>query len=207
MSFKSLAPGFLIASPPLGDPNFDRTVVLLAIHNEDGALGFVVNRAAPIKLGQLLEKAGYPNGHDDASPVWIGGPVQPQSGWVVIDDPRYAGEGVIEVGARLRITSSRDAFDRIARQAGSKRKTRPPRRMVLLGYSGWGASQLEGEIARGAWLPVPLDGLVGRARIPARRFDERILFELEAAERWEQSYALVGLTPGNVMSMRSIGEA
>ena len=65
--------------------------------------------------------------------------------------------------------------------------------MILLGYSGWGASQLEGEIARGAWLPVPLD--------------ERILFECDAAERWEQAYALVGLTPGNVMSMRSIGEA
>src|SRR5437899_9385786 len=103
MSFKSLAPGFLIASPPLGDPNFDRTVVLLAIHNDEGALGFVVNRAAPLKLGQLLEKAGYPGGHDDPSPVWLGGPVQPQSGWVMVDDPAFAGDGVIEVGERLRI--------------------------------------------------------------------------------------------------------
>ena len=52
----SLAPGFLIASPPLGDPNFDRTVVLLALHGEDGALGFVVNRRAPMSLGELLDK-------------------------------------------------------------------------------------------------------------------------------------------------------
>ena len=60
----SLAPGFLIASPPLGDPNFDRTVVLLAKHNEDGALGFVVNREAPLNLGELLEQAGYGHGRE-----------------------------------------------------------------------------------------------------------------------------------------------
>ena len=54
-----LAPGFLIASPPLGDPNFDRTVVLLAIHGDGGALGFVVNRPAPLSLGELLKIAGY----------------------------------------------------------------------------------------------------------------------------------------------------
>jgi putative transcriptional regulator len=127
--------------------------------------------------------------------VWIGGPVQPQSGWVVVDDPALRGDGVIEVGDRLRISSSREVFDKLAKQASSKRKrpAKAARRMVMLGYSGWGASQLEGEIARGAWLPVPLD--------------ERILFECEPSERWEKAYALVGLTPGNVMSMRSIGEA
>ena len=58
-SLGSLAPGFLIASPPLGDPNFDRTVVLLAIHGDDGALGFIVNRPAKIRLGELLAFAGY----------------------------------------------------------------------------------------------------------------------------------------------------
>ncbi len=197
MSLKSLAPGFLIASPPLGDPNFDRTVVLLAVHNADGALGFVVNRAAPLTLGELLEQAGYPAAHEDASPVWLGGPVQPQSGWMLIDDPAFGGEGVIEVGERLRVSCSRDAFERlakeIARDHGGARRKKPARRMVMLGYSGWGASQLEGEIARGAWLPTPLD--------------ERVLFEVDPAERWEKAYALVGLTPSNVMSMRSIGEA
>src|SRR3954469_15907273 len=81
-------PGFLIASPPLGDPNFDRTVVLLAIHGDGGALGFVVNRAAPMKLGELLSFAGYGDaGAGDASTVFIGGPVQPSSGWIVCVDP------------------------------------------------------------------------------------------------------------------------
>ncbi|MBM4358746.1 MAG: YqgE/AlgH family protein [Deltaproteobacteria bacterium] len=192
MTFRSLAPGFLIASPPLGDPNFDRTVVLVAVHNEDGALGFVVNRASRLVLGELLELAGYERGHEDASKVWVGGPVQPQSGWVVSDDPEITGRGVIAVGQRLRISSSRAAFDEVARDA-----TEPGdggvRRLVMLGYSGWGPGQLESEIARGAWLPTPLD--------------ERVLFDCAAEDRWERAYALVGLTPGNMISMRTVGEA
>jgi putative AlgH/UPF0301 family transcriptional regulator len=65
----------LIAAPPLGDPNFDRTVVLLAVHGADGALGFVVNRTAPMTLGELLMRAGYRDaGITDESPVYLGGP-------------------------------------------------------------------------------------------------------------------------------------
>lgn len=192
-SIQSLAPGFLIASPPLGDPNFDRTVVLLALHNDDGALGFVVNRTAPLNLGELLEQAGYGDDYRSESPVWVGGPVQPQSGWVVVDDPNVQpGDGIIGVGSRLRVSSSRDAFDRVADEiAGGQAESR--RRLVLLGYSGWAPKQLEGEIARGAWLPVPLD--------------EKILFDVKPEERWEAAYALLGLTPTNVMSMRTVGEA
>ncbi len=191
-TIQSLAPGFLIASPPLGDPNFDRTVVLLALHNEDGALGFVVNRTAPLTLGELLEQAGYGAGYHSESPVWVGGPVQPQSGWVVVDDPAVQpGDGVIGVGSRIRVSSSRDAFDRLADEIAGGTESR--RRLVLLGYSGWAPSQLEGEIARGAWLPVPLD--------------ESILFDVKPEERWEAAYALLGLTPTNVMSMRTVGEA
>jgi putative transcriptional regulator len=189
---QSLAPGFLIASPPLGDPNFDRTVVLLALHNDDGALGFVVNRTAPLNLGELLQQTNYQEGHHDPSPVWVGGPVQPQSGWVVIDDPDLFGDGVIAVGERLRVSSSRQAFDDLARDAATGALA-DKRCLVLLGYSGWAPGQLESEIARGAWLPVPLDA--------------GILFDVEPEQRWERAYALLGLTPTNVMSMRTIGSA
>jgi putative transcriptional regulator len=68
-----------------------------------------------------------------------------------------------------------------------------PRRLVLLGYSGWAPDQLENEIARGAWLPVPLH--------------DSILFDVEPEQRWERAYALLGLTPTNLMSMRSVGQA
>jgi len=190
---ESLAPGFLIASPPLGDPNFDRTVVLLALHNDDGALGFVVNRRAQLTVGELLEHAGYGEGYSDDSHVWVGGPVQPQSGWVVLEDAALEpGDGIIGVGDALRVSSSREVFDRLAEEvAGGELEGK--RRMVLLGYSGWAPSQLESEIARGAWLPTPLD--------PA------ILFDVDAEQRWEQAYALLGLTPSHMMTMRSVGQA
>jgi putative transcriptional regulator len=196
-----LAPGYLIASPPLGDPNFDRTVVLLAVHGESGALGFVVNRVAPMGLGELLTLAGYAGptekGLKSQAPVYLGGPVQPSSGWIVCDDPELTPEegGVIPVGDRIRITSSREAFDSLARDVATlgAGAPDPKRRLVILGYSGWGPGQLEGEIASGAWLPVP--------------FDEGILFDVEVADRWERAYALLGLTPAVMMSMRSVGDA
>lgn len=193
----SLAPGFLIASPPLGDPNFDRTVVLLAIHGDGGALGFVVNRTAPLTLGELLSFAGY--GADKAanpSPVLVGGPVQPSSGWILgVDLEVESTSEVIPVGDRIRITSSRDAFDALARdvQARPAGAADPKRRIVMLGYSGWAPGQLEGEVAAGAWLPVPMD--------------EGILFDTKIEERWEKAYALLGLTPAVGMSMRTVGSA
>src|SRR5262249_59811282 len=106
-----------------------------------------------------------------------------------------AENGVIAVGDRVRVTSSRTAFDTLVRdvEAREPRADDPKRRMVMLGYSGWGPGQLEGEIAAGAWLPVPLD--------------EEVLFDVAMNERWERAYALLGLTPATVMSMRSVGEA
>jgi putative transcriptional regulator len=213
-SSASLAPGFLIASPPLGDPNFDRTVVLLALHSDQGALGFVVNRLAPMSVTEFFGYAGYGSiGAADPMHVMIGGPVQPTSGWILCLDPGLAevDGGVIPVGERVRITSSRGAFDALARDVraregepsgqagieGARARSRPivddKRRSVILGYSGWGPEQLEGEIAAGAWLPVPLD--------------ERVLFDVAIDERWEKAYALLGLTPAFGMTMRGGGAA
>jgi putative transcriptional regulator len=198
----SLAPGMLLASPPLGDPNFDRTVVLVAAHGAEGALGFVVNRAAPMSLGELLTMAGYETGPGDgalrdSSPVYIGGPVQPSSGWIVLLDPALDADeaGVIAVGDRVRVTSARTAFDTLVKDVGERdpASVDPKRRMVMLGYSGWGPGQLEGEIAAGAWLPVPLN--------------EDVLFEVALSQKWERAYASQGLNPAGVMSMRGAGEA
>jgi putative transcriptional regulator len=196
-SLGMLAPGFLIASPPLGDPNFDRTVVLLALHSEGGALGFVVNRAASMNLGELLSLAGYgAEASTSASAVYVGGPVQPSSGWILCLDPSLAAEdnGVIAVGDRIRVTSSRLAFDALARdtETSSPGAIDPRRRTVLLGYSGWGPGQLEGEIAAGAWLPVPLD--------------EGVLFDVAPEDRWERAYAILGIRPASMMAMGRGGD-
>ncbi len=208
----SLAPGFLIASPPLGDPNFERTVVLLAVHGPRGALGFVVNRTASLKLGEVMSLAGY--GKSLASltgVVHVGGPVEPGSGWILYRDEAAAratspsdaeglsSDGVIEIGAGVRISSSREAFDALARdldpQGADTTRASPEigARMVFLGYSGWGPGQLEGEIAQGAWLPAP--------------FASAVLFDVEIDRRWEAAYALMGVSPAMGIGMRTVGDA
>jgi putative transcriptional regulator len=196
-----LAPGLLIAAPPLGDPNFDRTVVLLALHGDEGALGFVVNRPGALTLGELIARAGYADAEiTDDSPVYVGGPVQPGSGWIVSLDPALRAEegSVIAVGERIRVSSSRDAFDQLVRDAELRHhrgpdRADPKRRIVLLGYSGWGPGQLEAEIAAGAWLPVPLD--------------EGVIFDVATTEKWERAYGLLGLTPAGMMGAHHVGEA
>ncbi len=191
-----LAPGFLLASPPLGDPHFDRTVVLLAAHGSHGALGLVVNRVAPFGLGRFFELAGFP-GIDSDAPVYLGGPVETSSGWIVTDDPDVAtptilGDGRgIDLGDGLHLTSSRAAFEALARRL----RTKPvgARTLVALGYSGWGPEQLEGEIRRGAWLPLSLT--------------DDVLFRAPVPERWERGYAALGLSPAFGIAMRGGGEA
>lgn len=193
----SLAPGFLLASPPIADPNFDHTIILLALHGSAGALGFVVNRRADVTIGATLSLAGHPMAREStACPVLLGGPVQPNSGWVLgetlgLADPSQ----VIHVGARLELSSSKRAFADLARDLGGlqPRERDPKRRAVLLGYSGWGPGQLEQEIARGTWLPAPLD--------------ESLLLDVDPERRWEHAYALHGLNPANLMSMRNVGLA
>lgn len=193
----SLAPGFLLASPPVGDPNFDRTVVLLAVHGSAGALGFVVNRRANVTIGATLRLAGHETARECvACPVHIGGPVQPNSGWVLGEALGLEEDSqVIRVGTRLELSSSRQAFADLARDLGELGPSEldPKRRAVFLGYSGWGPGQLEEEIARGTWLPAPLN--------------ESLLLEVKLERRWERAYALHGLNPANLMSMRNVGLA
>lgn len=199
----ALAPGFLIASPPLGDPNFERTVVLLALHGPRGALGFVVNRVAPLKLGEVMSLAGYGERAGAASgAVYLGGPVEPGSGWILCADSIHGGEAgdgesVIDVTDSLKISSSRVAFDALARDlegpAPELAESALKQRLVFLGYSGWGPGQLEGEIAQGAWLPAP--------------FDRGVVFDVDVAKRWEAAYALIGVSPAMSIGMRTVGEA
>lgn len=201
----SLAPGLIIASPPLGDPNFDRTVVLLALHGPSGALGFVMNRLAPLKLGEVMSLAGYgPRFGPVPGDVYVGGPVEPGSGWVLTGDPALASdaEGIIQVSKDVSISSSRQAFDMLARDVEPDEAAdadAPPgpsklgRRLVFLGYSGWGPGQLESEIARGAWLPAP--------------FDPAVLFDVGIDDRWEAAYKILGVSPAMSIGMRTVGDA
>ena len=158
---KSLAPGLLLAAPRLGDPNFERSVVLLARHDEDGALGWVLNGRELLPVGTILRNANLvppgvtlPKGGCYALPARLGGPVMPGSAWVLYrrteSGAEYDGEHAI--GVDYVMTSSREVVEAIARKEG------PEEFHLFLGYAGWGPEQVEGEIQAGGWLPTDVPG-------------------------------------------------
>ncbi len=176
---QELAPGFLVASPNLLDPNFARSLVLLVEHRSQGSLGFVVNRPARIDFASVVEELELlrPGLAPPELPVLVGGPVAPHTGWLLFD-PNLAPlslDGTIEVTRRLRVSASRE----LLREMAGSREAR--RRQLVLGYAGWGAGQLDEEIRQGAWIPVDLD--------------EQIIFETPFQNRWTAALAAAGIDP------------
>jgi putative transcriptional regulator len=141
---KGLAPGFLIAMPQLGDPNFQRTVVLMIEHNEEGAMGLVINRQAPLKLGDLAKGQQIRVArHREEDFVYLGGPVEPYRGFVLHDSPGVNERHQVCPGLFLSVTS--DALEPLLISMDVRLR-------FCLGYAGWGPRQIERELAQGAWL-------------------------------------------------------
>lgn len=184
-----IAPGFLVASPALLDPNFQRTVVLLVAHNADGALGFVINRPMlGLTVERVLRELGEPCARARPEPVMDGGPVQREAGFVVVDredESRPFPTDGYQVGPRIIVSSSRAALQMLGRERS------PDRCHLMLGYSGWGPGQLEDEIAAGAWLPADLDAA--------------LVFDAPMSERWELAFAAIGSHPAHFA--RTVGQA
>ncbi|HHW79099.1 MAG TPA: YqgE/AlgH family protein [Xanthomonadaceae bacterium] len=165
---------FLIAMPTLADPNFFQTVTYISEHNASGALGLVINRPLNLTLGQLLEHLQIVTDRPDlaALPIYHGGPVQPEQGFVVHSPVGHWG-ATLRVTDDIGITTSRDILQAVARGEG------PEHLLVTLGYAGWGPGQLEQELAENAWLSSPAD------------FD--ILFHTPSDQRWLAAAALLGI--------------
>ena len=167
---------FLIAMPSMADPYFAKSLVYIAEHNEQGALGLVVNRPLELNLATLLERISISFAPEDMAylcgqPVFFGGPVQTDRGFV-LHRPHGQWQSTLIVNAEIGLTSSRDILEAVARGEG-------PRHMLLaLGYAGWGAGQLEDELARNAWLNV--------------QADEHVLFETLPREKYDQAMRLLG---------------
>jgi putative transcriptional regulator len=141
---KSLAPGFLIAMPQLGDPNFHKTVVLMIEHSDAGAMGLVLNRAAPITLRDLAKGQQLKvSAHRSADSVFVGGPVEPQRGFVLHDSNAIAEKHEVMPGLYLSVTV--DALQPLLADPETRLR-------FCLGYAGWGPRQIEKELAAGAWL-------------------------------------------------------
>lgn len=175
MSYEgSLANHLLIAMPGMQDPNFSTTVTLICEHNDDGALGIVINRPLTLKLGGLFEQLDLKGADLRAAedPVLLGGPVGPERGFVLHGGgPQY--ENSLAVSSEISLTLSRDVLDAMAAGDG------PDKSLVALGYAGWQAGQLEDEMLANSWLSVPASA--------------DIVFETPFAERWAQAAQTIGI--------------
>ena len=148
----SLAGQLLVASPTIGDPRFDRTVILMVQHNPNGAFGIIINLPrGEIPLASILQSL---DDKDIARPgkgrVFAGGPVQPEVGFVV-HSADYQRSETIAIDGRVAVTSSREILRDIGNNKG------PNKSLIAFGYAGWGAGQLEGELGRRIWFTAPAD--------------------------------------------------
>jgi len=170
---------FLIALPSLQDGFFAHTVTYVCEHNDEGAMGLVINQPIDLSWHQLLRHVDLEPGElvpDRA--VFRGGPVQPEHGFVLhTADEHWT--ATRELCDHLALTTSRDILEAIAKGRG------PRQVLIALGYAGWGPGQLEHELAENAWLAVPAD--------------ESVLFELPPQRRWDAATRLMGIDV-NLMS-------
>ena len=171
---------FLIAMPGMVDDNFAGSVVYLCEHTEKGALGLVINKPIDIKLKNLFEKVELSLDREELAeqPVFFGGPVQTERGFVLHDSPGDESihyNSTLSIPGGLAMTTSKDVLEALAEGAG------PRRVLVTLGYSGWQAGQLEDELGRNGWLTVDAD--------PA------VIFDTPIEKRYERALALLGFDP------------
>jgi len=170
---------FLIAMPAMADTNFERSVVYVCDHSDRGALGLVINRPTDLTLGKLFDRVDLkleiaPRMND---PVYFGGPVQTERGFVLhgvgpADKPTLY-SSTLAISDEISLTTSKDVLEAIAGGLG------PDKVLVTLGYSGWGAGQLESEIAQNAWLTV--------SAAP------QIIFDVPADEKYNAALRLLGV--------------
>ena len=177
----SLAPALLLSMPQLFDPNFAKSVILLCEHEAEGAFGVVVNRPSEISAAEAVSLEP-PLESPNELPLLIGGPVEPQRGWILTatrpEDVEHR-----DLGAGLYLSASPE----LLRRALTLRPL-PRRTVVLAGYAGWGPGQLDLELEHSAWLimPVELD----------------LIFEIPSAVCWEMAIRRLGADP-NLLHMSS----
>jgi putative transcriptional regulator len=179
----SLSHHFLIAMPAMADPNFARTLTYICEHNGEGALGIIVNRPIDMDLATLFERVNIPLeaaeavGNFKAMPVYFGGPVQTDRGFV-LHRPSGQWQSTLKVTDDIGLTSSRDILQTMSSTG------EPHEVLVTLGYAGWSAGQLEWELAQNAWLTV--------AAKP------QIIFDLPSEERLPAAMQLLGVDFANL---------
>lgn len=205
----TIAPGFLVASPKLDDSPFERAVVAMIQHDDEGAMGFILNKPLEIDFGSLIESVNdeivphlRPESFDQ--PVHFGGPVRIEQLWMIFqrdiageeDSPanqhllrkiREPGDGALTFCDGWYLAASGDLIEGFAmgRQHGAYRP--------FIGYAGWGPGQLEAEIEDGSWLMLD--------------FDDDFLFESKANVHWDRALERLGVDPTAFLMMAKSGMA
>ncbi|MFU8877953.1 MAG: YqgE/AlgH family protein [Wenzhouxiangellaceae bacterium] len=164
----------LIAMPGLVDPNFDHGVTLMCQHNDEGALGIVINQHSDLTLMDVMAQLGIRCEDETIAnqPVLRGGPVNQERGFV-LHSGAQRWEATTEVAPGILVTTSRDILEAIADHQG------PDKFIVALGYAGWSAGQLEDELRNNAWLNTPVDSA--------------IVFDSPIDDRWARAIAAMGI--------------
>jgi len=167
----------LIAMPGIDDPRFERSLILVCAHDESHAMGIAVNRPLEgLTLPDLLERLEIQTTGDlDADLVLMGGPVEVERGFVLHTDDYHA-QYSLDVDGGLALTTTREVLE-----AMGVRNAHPRRAILALGYSGWGAGQLEREIRENVWLTVDAD--------------EALVFDDEYDTKWSRALGKLGVDP------------
>lgn len=173
-SGSALTNQLLIAMPGMADPNFTTTVTLICEHNDDGALGIVINRPLTLRLSGLFEQLNVEGAEPDSidDPVFSGGPVGTERGFV-LHGPAWSYENTLPVSDDIQLTLSRDVIDAMASGEG------PDKSLVALGYAGWQPGQLENEMLANSWLNVPAT--------------PELIFDTPYAKRWDSAARTLGI--------------
>jgi len=176
---------FLIAMPGIGGDTFAGAVIYLCEHTDKGALGLVINKPIDIKLKNLFEKVELSLDRVDLaeSPVYYGGPVQTERGFVLheqIDDDGSRFNSSLRIPGGLEMTTSKDVLEALSSGTG------PTKILVTLGYSGWGAGQLEEEMGRNSWINVEAE--------------PEIIFNTPVEQRYDKALSLLGIDPAMLSS-------
>lgn len=173
----------LIATPMIGDPRFDRSVILMCDHSDEHAMGIIINKpVSGLRLPELFDQLGIET--DTTAPdraVLLGGPVERDRGFVLHSNDFSADGSTLPVSAGIGLTATKDILEAIA-------SDHPPRRSVLaLGYAGWGPGQLEDELTANAWLVADPD--------------EALIFSDTNDDKWEKALAIIGISPEHLSSL------
>lgn len=164
----------LIAMPGMADPNFSTTVTLICEHNDDGALGIIINRPLNLKLSGLFEQLSVDDADPEtaSNPVMSGGPVGTERGFV-LHGKNHSFENTLAVSDDIQLTLSRDVIDAMAIGDG------PEKSLVAIGYAGWEPGQLEEEMLANSWLNVTAT--------------PELVFDTPFEERWDSAARLLGV--------------